>query len=78
MKTLRYLVVLAAGFVAGNRAVDAIRSWQEWHAWLTRDPSGADAYRTFFLVNAATVLLSLALAVLVWKLLRPRSAVSPP
>jgi hypothetical protein len=52
--------------------VEAIRSWREWHIWATRDPSGAAAYKTFFMINAATAALSLALAVLVWWLLRPR------
>jgi hypothetical protein len=73
LQNLRYLVVLVTGFIAGSRVIDAIRSWQEWHLWLERDPSGADAYRTFFLVNVATAALSLAIAVLVWWLLRPRT-----
>jgi hypothetical protein len=69
---LRYLIVLVTGFIAGSRGVDAVRSWQEWHLWLDRDPSGADAYKTFFLINLATAALSLAIAVLVWWLLRPK------
>jgi hypothetical protein len=73
LQTLRYIVVLVTGFIAGNRAVDAIRSWQEWHSWAARDPSGADAYKSFFITNAAAAALSLAIAVLVWWLLRPRS-----
>ena len=72
MQKVRYIVVLVTGFIAGSRSVDAIRSWQEWHMWLERDPSGADAYKTFFFVNGATAGLSLAIAVLVWWLLRPR------
>ena len=73
MQALRYLVVLVTGFIAGSRTVDAARSWREWHAWPAQDPSGADAYRTFFLVNTAVALLSLAIAGLVWWLLKPRS-----
>jgi hypothetical protein len=72
LQTARYLTVLLAGFIGGSRAVDAIRSWQEWHAWAARDPSGADAYKTFFMVNAASAALSLAIGALVWWLLRPR------
>jgi len=65
------VIVLAAGFLAGSRLVDAIRSWQEWHRWSASDPSAAEGYRTFFLVSAAIAGLSLAVAVLVWWLLRP-------
>jgi hypothetical protein len=70
-RTVRYLVVLVAGLIAGSRTVQAAHSWQEWHAWAGRDPSGADAYRTFFLVNTAVALLSVAIAGLVWWLLKP-------
>jgi hypothetical protein len=73
LQVFRYLVVLVTGFIAGSRAVDAIRSWQEWHAWISRDPSGADAYRTFFLTNVVVAVVSLAIAGLVWWLLRPRT-----
>lgn len=71
VQTVRYLVVLVTGFIAGNRMVDAARSWQQWHAWARQDPSGADAYRSFFLENTAVALLSLVIAGLVWWLLRP-------
>jgi ABC-type sulfate transport system permease component len=64
-------VVLIAGFIAGDRVVDAVHSWQEWHQWLVRDPSAAEAYQTVFRVSAAVAALSLAIAVLVWWLLRP-------
>jgi hypothetical protein len=39
------------------------------------DPSAADAYRMFFLENTAVALLSLAIAGLIWWLLRPRPRV---
>jgi hypothetical protein len=74
LQTVRYIVVLVTGFIAGSRAVAAIRSWQEWHIWAVRDPSGADAYKTFFIANASAAAVSLAIAALVWWLLRPRSA----
>lgn len=74
MQLIRYAVVLVTGFIAGGRAVGAARSWQQWHRWAVQDPSGADAYQTFFLVDTAVALLSLAIAGLVWWLLRPRSA----
>jgi hypothetical protein len=72
MKALRYALVSIAGIVAGDRIAEAIRAWQEWHRWMGRDPSGSDAYRTFFLVNATAALLSIGLAALLWHLLRPR------
>ena len=71
LQIVRYLVVLITGFIAGSRTIDAAQSWQEWHSWATRDPSGAEAYRTFFLVNTAVALLSLSIAGLVWWLLKP-------
>ncbi len=74
MQAVRYLVVLVTGFIAGSRIVEPARSWQEWHIWAARDPSGAEAYRTFFLVNVAVAALSLSIAVLVWWLLKPRSS----
>ena len=72
VRIIRYAMVLGAGFVAGSQAIDAARSWREWHAWLSRDPSGAEAYRVLFLMNAGSVVVSLAIAALVWRLLRPR------
>jgi len=69
---LRYALVLIAGMLAGNRVVEAIRAWQEWHSWLGSDASGSEAYRTFFLVNATAALLCIGLAALLWHLLRPR------
>jgi hypothetical protein len=74
LQIVRYIVVLITGFVAGSRVVDAIRSWQEWHNWSVEDPSAAEAYKTFFIVNASAAVLSLAIAGLVWFLLRPRSS----
>jgi hypothetical protein len=71
VQAVRYLVVLAAGFVAGSRVVDAVRSWQEWHQWMSRDPATAGEYRNFFMVSATVSGLSLAIAILVWWLLRP-------
>ena len=74
MQAVRYVVVLITGFIAGSRTVDAARAWQEWHTWATQDPSGAEAYRSFFLVNMVVALLSLSIAGLVWWLLRPVSS----
>ena len=73
MRAIRYGVVLITGFIAGSRTVEAVRSWQEWRHWAAQDPSGAEAYWSFFLVHTAVALLSLSIAGLVWWLLRPQS-----
>jgi hypothetical protein len=72
VQLVRYLVVLVTGIIAGSRSVDAIKAWQNWQARAVQNPSGSDAYRTFFLVDTAVALLSLSIAGLVWWLLRPR------
>jgi hypothetical protein len=71
---VRYAVVLLTGIIAGGRTVDALQAWREWHRVATSDPSAADAFRTFFLVDLAAAILSLGIAALVWWLLRPRPA----
>jgi hypothetical protein len=68
---VRYVVVLLAGIIAGGRAVDAVQAWREWHRWAERDPSAAEAYRTFWMVDVAVAALSLVIALLIWWLLRP-------
>jgi hypothetical protein len=73
LQTIRYVVVLVTGFIAGSRLVDAAQSWREWRRWAATDISRADAYKTFFLTNTATALLSLVIAALVWWLLRPHA-----
>jgi hypothetical protein len=70
---VRYAVVLLTGFIAGGRAVDAVHAWREWHRVSASDPSAADAYRTFCMVDSAVAVVSLAIAALVWWLLRQRT-----
>lgn len=70
----RYAVVLVGGIFAGTRVVGAVNAWQQYHIWSERDPSGAEAYLTFAGVNAVVAGLSVALAGLVWWLLRPAVA----
>lgn len=65
-----YVAVLLGGFIAGGRIVSATHAWREWHTWNELDPSGADAYRTFFLVDLGVAALTVAIAGLVWWLLR--------
>lgn len=69
---MRYAVVLLTGFIAGGRTVDALQAWREWHRLAASDPSAAEGYRTFCLVDSAAAAVSLTLAALVWWLLRPR------
>jgi hypothetical protein len=68
---VRYAVVLLAGIIAGGRAVDAVQAWREWHRWAEGDPSAADAYRTFWMVDVTVAGLSFAMALLIWRPLRP-------
>jgi hypothetical protein len=72
LPALRYTLVLIGGMLAGNRVVEAVRAFQEWHAWVDSDASGSEAYWSFFLVNTTAALLSIGLAALLWHLLRPR------
>lgn len=69
---VRPAVLLLTGVIAGGRVVDACQAWREWHRRAELDPSAADAYRTFLRVDLAVAALSLAVAVLVWWLLRPK------
>jgi hypothetical protein len=70
---LRYAMALLGGSIAGVAAVTAVQAWQKYRIWRQRDPSAADAYLSFAITNSAVVVLSLALAWLLWWLLRPRS-----
>lgn len=70
---LRYASVLLAGIIAGVSAVTAVEAWQNYRIWKERDPSAADAYLSFATTNSAVVVLSVALAWLLWWLLQPRS-----
>lgn len=72
VQVARYLAVLFGGFIVGGRLVSAIHAWREWHTWAGRDPSGADAYRSLFVVDLGVIALTSALAGLIWWLLRPR------
>jgi hypothetical protein len=68
----RYAVVLLAGIIGGSRIVEAYLTWQRYREVRGSDPSGADAAPTFAPADLAIVLLCLAIAGLVWWLLRPR------
>ena len=67
----RYAVALAGSIFAGGRAIEAVRSWQQYRVWRERDPSGAASYLTFAQVDVAVAVTSILLAALVWWLLRP-------
>ena len=67
----RYGVVLAGGFIAGNRAVDAVEAWRHWRELAVSDPSAAELYQTTFWLDLGIAAVSVGLACLVWWLLRP-------
>jgi hypothetical protein len=69
----RYGLVLVAGLFAGGRIISAYLGWRQWQLLRPQDPSGADASLTFAEVDLVVAALWLALAGLVWWLLRPRS-----
>jgi len=73
MHLLRYIVVLLAGFLAGNRVVDAAQTWQEWRMAPAALPNAAEL-RGYFLRDLGIAVLSLAIAGLIWWLLRPASS----
>lgn len=64
-------MALVGGIFAGGKVVGAVHAWRQYHIWSEKDPSGAVAYLTFAGVNVAVAALSVALAGLVWWLLRP-------
>jgi hypothetical protein len=68
----RCATVVLAGIVAGSNTVSAFQGWQQYRLWRERDPSGADASLTFAQLDLAVAGLSLAIAALVWWLLRPK------
>ena len=70
---LRYAFALLGGMIAGVSAITAVQAWQKYRIWRGRDPSAADAYLSFATANSAVVVLSVALAWLLWWLLQQRS-----
>ena len=73
MQVLRYIVVLLAGFLAGSRVVDAAQTWREWRVAATASPNAAELHG-YFLRDLGIAVLSLAIAALIWWLLRPASS----
>jgi hypothetical protein len=71
---VRHGVALVAGFIAGTRGISAITGWRAWHDLASRDPSGAELYRTATILDLGIAAVSLALAGLAWWLLRPPRA----
>jgi len=73
----RFVVAFAAGAVASDRLVAAGYAWRLWHRWIREDPSGADLYRTNFWIFSCAAALAVAVAGVVFWLLRPASARGP-
>jgi hypothetical protein len=69
---VRFIIVLLAGMLAGAQAVGAYQYWRQYRQWRDSDPSAADAYLTFAQVDALLAVVSLAVAGLLWWMLRPR------
>jgi hypothetical protein len=74
---VRWGLLLAAVAVSGYRLPATFRNFQQWRGALPVDPSAADLYKTIFTVNAAGIVIILAVAVGVSYLLRARTAKQP-
>jgi hypothetical protein len=61
----------------GYRLSATVRNFHEWRAALSIDPSAADLYKTNFSVDAVGIVIILAVAAVVFYLLRPRAAKQP-
>jgi hypothetical protein len=73
LQSIRYMVVLLTGFIAGSRAVDAVQTWHQWRLSAVVEGSSARTLKNYFLADAAAAAVSLLIAALVWWLLRPRA-----
>ena len=71
---VRHAAVLVAGYLAGSRGISGISAWRTWHHLAGRDPSAAELYQTAAMLDLGVVVISLALAALVWWLVRPARA----
>lgn len=69
----RFVVAFAAGAVVSDRLIAAGRAWRLWHRWIRQDPSGADLYRTNFWILSCEAALTMAMAGVVFWLLRPNA-----
>ena len=74
---VRWGLLLAAVAVSGYRLPGTVRSFQEWRAALPVDPSAAELYKANLSVNAAGIAIILAVAWVVFYLLRPRTPKQP-
>jgi len=74
---VRWGLLLAAVAVSGYRLPSTVRNFQEWRAALAIDPSAAELYKTNFSINAVGIVIILAVAAVVFYLLRPQAAKQP-
>ena len=74
---VRWGLLLAAVAVSGYRLPGTVRSFQQWRAALPVDPSAAELYKANLSVNAAGIAIILAVAWVVFYLLRPRTPRQP-
>lgn len=66
----RLLFVVAGMGIVGWRAMAAARDWREWGAAAANDPSAADAWRTFFVVDLASAAIALGAMLLFVRVMR--------
>ncbi|HKN61902.1 MAG TPA: hypothetical protein VJW93_12040 [Candidatus Acidoferrales bacterium] len=69
---VRWGLLLAGLVTAAMRVPELHRFWVQWHALSGVDASAAEAYKTYFEVEAAITLFVLAVAAVLFYALRPR------
>jgi hypothetical protein len=70
----RYVVVVGCGIIAGGRAVALVQALAQARRLAPTDPAAAEAARALAAMDAMIVAVSLAIAALVWTLLKPSLA----
>ena len=71
-QAVRWGILFAAVLAVGWHVPKLVREYHAWREAIGFDPSAADAWRTFFMVDLAGILIVAVLAGGVFYLLRPR------
>jgi len=69
---VRWGLLLAGLVTAGMRLPELHRFWTQWRTLAGEDTSAAEAYRAYFLAEAAITAFVLTVAAVLFYVLRPR------